>query len=401
LITGEGAEAAERASRRKDRRRRAARPLHPIAWWVWAIGLAVAVTRTTNPLLLVLVLAVLAFVVTARRTEAPWARAFKYYLGLALVVIALRVLFRSVFGGGIGPTDQVLVRLPELPLPGWLSGVQLGGPVSLEGTVAAAVDGLRLGCLLCCVGAANALANPKRALRVLPGALYELGVAVVVSISVAPQLVESVQRVRRARRLRAGRTSGFRALRSVAIPVLEDALERSIRLAAAMDGRGYGRVGRATPASRRATAVLLVLGLGLLCAGAYGLLDATAPRLLGLPALLAGAAASCAGLAVGSRRVTRTTYRPDPWRWPEWAVCGCGLVPAVTLIWLSGVDAAALNPPFAPLAWPPLPALGAAAVMVAALAGVAAPPPLRPPAPRPPARRTPAAAAPSRDRVPA
>ena len=74
--------------------------------------------------------------------------------------------------------------------------------------LAAAVDGLRLGTLMCCIGAANALANPQRALRVLPGALYELGVIVVVAISVAPQLVESIQRVRRARRLRAGREQG-------------------------------------------------------------------------------------------------------------------------------------------------------------------------------------------------
>ena len=99
---------------------------------------------------------------------------------------------------------HVLFDLPHLPLPSWVSGVQLGGPVTLEGTMSALYDGLRLGCLLCCLGAANALANPKRALRALPGALYELGVAVVVSLSVAPQLVESVQRVRRARKLRGG-----------------------------------------------------------------------------------------------------------------------------------------------------------------------------------------------------
>ena len=250
-----------RARGRQHVQRRLPRALHPMAWWIWAIGLAVAASRTTNPLILLLILAVLAFVVAARRTEAPWARAFKYYVGLAGVVIAIRVVFRAVFGGGITPDDHILVRLPQVPLPGWFAGVQLGGPVSVEAILSAAVDGLRLGCLLCCIGAANALANPKRALRVLPGALYELGVAVVVSISVAPQLVESVQRVRRARRLRAGRTSGLRAVRSVAIPVLEDALDRSLRLAAAMESRGYGRVGRASPASRRATVVLLVAGL--------------------------------------------------------------------------------------------------------------------------------------------
>ena len=51
----------------------------------------------------------------------------------------------------------------------------------------------------------DTLANPKRALRVLPGALYELGVAVTVALSVAPQLVDSTQRVRRARRVQPDR----------------------------------------------------------------------------------------------------------------------------------------------------------------------------------------------------
>jgi energy-coupling factor transport system permease protein len=223
-----------------------------VAWWIWALGLAAAVSRTTNPIVLVLVLGVLGFVVAHRRDDAPWARAFKYYLFLALTVVAIRVVFRSVFGGDVdGQGMTVLFTLPRLPLPSWAAGVQLGGPVTLEGTIGALYDGLRLGTLLCCLGAANALANPKRALRVLPGALYELGVAVVVSLSVAPQLVESVQRVRRARKLRGGATSGFHALRGIAIPVLEDALERSLRLAAAMDSRGYGRIAAVSPRARR------------------------------------------------------------------------------------------------------------------------------------------------------
>ena len=44
-------------------------------------------------------------------------------------------------------------------------------------------------------------------------------------------------------------------------------------LAAAMDSRGYGRTGRSTAASRRATAGLMVAGMLGLCVGAYGLLD--------------------------------------------------------------------------------------------------------------------------------
>ncbi|MFJ2770600.1 energy-coupling factor transporter transmembrane component T [Streptomyces sp. NPDC087300] len=356
--------------------RRLPRTLHPLAWWVWALALATAVSRTNNPLLLLLVLAVLGYVISVRRTEAPWARGFKYYLYLALTVVAIRVVFRAVFATGITPHDHFLFALPHIPTPDWYAGIQLGGPVSLEAVLSAAVDGLRLACMLCCVGAANTLANPKRALRVLPGALHELGVAVTVSISVAPQLVQSVQRVHRARRLRAGRTKGMRALRGIVVPVLEDALERSLRLAAAMDSRGYGRAGTATRRSRRLTGALMLLGMCGLCAGAYGLLDATAPRLLGFPALGAGAVLCVAGLRLGGRRVARTTYRPDPWRFEEWAVAGCGVLSAVLLFTNVGFDAAELNPSIYPLSWPTLPMVPAAAILLAGAAGFLAPPPL-------------------------
>ncbi|MEV5918536.1 energy-coupling factor transporter transmembrane component T [Streptomyces griseoincarnatus] len=355
--------------------RRLPRILHPMAWWVWALALATAVSRTNNPLLLFLVLAVLGYVVTARRTEAPWARGFKYYLYLALTVVAIRVVFRAVFATGITPHDHFLFSLPHIPTPDWYAGIRIGGPVSLEALLSAATDGLRLACMLCCIGAANTLANPKRALRVLPGALYELGVAVTVAISVAPQLVLSVQRVVRARKLRAGNTKGMRALRGIVIPVLEDALERSLRLAAAMDSRGYGRSGRATRRSRRITGALMLLGMCGLCAGAYGLLDATAPAFLGLPAMGLGALLCVAGLRLGGRRITRTTYRPDPWRLPEWAVAGSGVLSAVLLFTNLGYDPAQLNPTYYPLTWPDLPLVPTAAILLAGTAGFLAPSP--------------------------
>ena len=357
--------------------RRVPRALHPVAWWVWALGLVIAVNRTTNPLLLILTLSVLGFVVASRRTDAPWARAFKYYLMLALFIIAVRIVFQSMFESGVEPGDHVLFRLPHIPTPTWYAGVQIGGPVSLEGTLSATVDGLRLGTMICCIGAANALANPKRALRVLPGALYELGMAVVVSISLAPQLIESVQRVARARRLRAGQRRGWRVLRSIVIPVLADSLERSVLLGAAMDSRGYGRTGPAARATRRLTAALMLTGMLGVCTGCYGLLAGSAPRLLGTPAILTGALLCSAGLALGAQRVRRTHYRPDPWRGPEWIVAGCGLLSAVALYLTIGYNAVALNPSFSPLRFPTLPALPAGAILIAAAAGFAAPPPPR------------------------
>jgi energy-coupling factor transport system permease protein len=346
-----------------------------VAWWIWALALAVAASRTTNPLLLLLIFAVLGLVVALRRTDAPWARGYRFYLTMALTVIVIRVVFRIVFESGITPGDQILFRLPRIPTPSWYAGVQIGGPVSLEAVLSAALDGARLACLLCCIGAANTLANPKRALRVLPGALYELGVAVTVALSVAPQLLESTQRVRRGQRLRGTERRGLRAVRATAIPVLHDALERSLRLAAAMDSRGYGRTGSATRASRRLTAALLLAGLCGLCLGTYGLLDSDMPAGLAIGGFAAGTAACVAGLFLGGRRVARSHYRPDPWGWPEWVVSACGLAGAAGLCVTVGYNPAAVNPSLYPLQWPPLPLVPAVAILAAGLAAMVAPPP--------------------------
>jgi energy-coupling factor transport system permease protein len=351
------------------------RVVHPVAWWIWALGLATAASLTTNPLLLALVLGVAGMVVAARRTDAPWARAFRAYLVLGLVVVVIRVAFRVVLGGAQGASDHVLVRLPEMPLPGFMTGVSLGGAVTYESVLFAFYDGLRLATLLCCIGAANALANPKRALRSLPAALYELGVAITVAVTIAPELVESVQRVRRARKLRGATEQGRRAVRGIAMPVLHDTLARSFQLAAAMDSRGYGRTAGVPRRMRRATAALLLGALLGLCVGAYALLDVSTPRVLGIPMLVLAAACAIGGLRLGGRRVRRTRYRPDPWAAAEWWTTGCGVIAALTMLAAAHFDPAALAPSTAPAVWPTLPVLPALGLLLAALPAIVTPRP--------------------------
>lgn len=348
------------------------RALHPVAWWLWAIGLAVAASRTTNPLLLGLIIAVAAFVVSERRSDAPWARGFRGYLVAGLVIVVLRVVYRILFGGDYG--DHVLVTLPEIPLPDWAVGVTLGGVITLESVLAAAYDGLRLATLIICIGAANVLADPRRLLRSVPSALYELGATLVVTVSVAPQLAESVGRVRRARRLRGGSGRGVRALVGILLPVLEDALHRSLALAAAMDARGYGRSAHVPARTRRATGALVVGGLIGICIGAYGVLDPTAAPFLGLPLLLAGTGAAVAGFALGGRRLDRTTYRPDPWTGAETLVAASGIAAAVGMVAAGIADPASLQPSLVPLDWPGLAPIATVGILLAALPAWLAPP---------------------------
>jgi len=357
------------------------RDLHPVAWWLWAIGLAVAASFTTNPLVLLLLVGVAATAVSLRRSDQPWSRSFTLYVWLGVAIVLIRVAFRLVFGGWAG--GPVLLDLPEIPLPDWVAGITLLGPVHAEALLFALYDGLRLATIVICIGAANSLANPKRLLRSVPPALYEVGTALVVAVSVLPQFADSVRRVRAAQSLRAGETRRLGRLRRFLVPVLEDALERSLALAAGMDTRGYGRATGLTRAQRRTTGALMLVGLGGICVGTYAVLDTTAPRYLALPMLAVGVLTAGAGLASAGRRVERTRYRPDTWRWPEVAVAGSGVLVGAAGWWLSHHQMLVAYPALD--AMPPVSAAALLAAALGLLGALCSPLPARPVS-APPAR---------------
>jgi energy-coupling factor transport system permease protein len=348
-----------------------ARDLHPIAWWSWAIGLATAASLTTNPLLLLLIMGAATVVVMARRSGHPFGRSFRLYAMLAALTVVLRVVFRIIFGGQ--EVGHVLLDLPEIPLPDWAAGVRLLGPITSEALLAGLYDGLRLATIILCVGAANSLANPKRLLASVPPALYEIGTALVVAVTIFPQLADSARRVRAAQALRGGTTTGVGRLRRFLVPVLEDALERSLALAAGMDTRGYGRSGGATRRERWLTGSLLLLALTGICVGTYAWLDPTAPRVLALPMLGAGVAVAVLGLVSAGRRVQRTRYRPDPWRGAELVTVAVG-VGVAALGWYVGHTQVAVAYPGVDVA-PYLSPLALAVGLLGTLPAVATPVP--------------------------
>lgn len=360
------------------------RDLHPLAWWAWALGLATAASLTTNPLLLLMLMGAATVVVMLRRSGHPYGMSFRLYAMLALLTVVLRVVFRVLFGGQ--EVGHVLLDLPEVPLPAWAAGIRLLGPVTSEALLGGLYDGMRLAAVILLVGAANSLANPKRVLASLPPALYEVGTALVVAVTIFPQLADSVRRVRSAQALRGGAGGRVGRLRRFLVPVLEDALERSLALAAGMDARGYGRSGDATRGQRLLTGTLLLAALTGLCVGIYAWLDSTAPRALALPMLVAGVLTAVLGLWSAGRRVRRTRYRPDRWLAPELATAVTGLAVALLATWLGrtsvpvaypGVESA---PYLTPLALAVgllglLPAVVTPVPASAVAAGHAAPPP--------------------------
>jgi len=354
-------------------RRRRARHLHPGAWWLWGIGLAAAASRTTNPLVLLTIIAVAGFVVAARRTSAPWASAYRAALVVGAFALVIHLAIEALFGPPIPGT--VLIWLPQVQLPPALAGVRVGGAVTAEAMLGASYLGLQFAAILASLGAANALASPTRLLKSVPGAVYELGVAVVVALTVVPESLAQLQQVRRARRLRGREDRGLRGVAASIGPVLHSALERSLGLAAAMDSRGYGRRRVSGRWERRLTGALVIGGMCGVLLGVYALLDASMATWASVTVTVTAVTAALVGFARAGRQVTRTVYRPDPWRLPEWAVAASGLFSGVALIVLAGADPAGLLPATSPLSWPTLPVGAVIAVLVAAVPAWVAPAP--------------------------
>ena len=293
------------------------RALHPGAWWLWGLGLATAASRTNNLLLLALIVAVAGFVVAARRTTAPWSRAFRASLVLGAVVIAVRLVFEVVFGTDPGP--QHARRAPR---------------------AAAAVVGGR--------GRHRRTGHPRGSARGPAGRRPDRGDDRLRRRGQRPRQPEPAAQGGAGRPLRGGGvrrrrldprpagarrtcngcvrpdgyavapTVGSRGLATVALPALEGALHRSLHLAASMDARGYGRQADVPARTRRLTAALVLGGLTGLVISLYGLLDAGSPVCWASRSPSSDSVLAAAGFRLAGRRSIRTRYRPDPWRGPEW-----------------------------------------------------------------------------------
>jgi energy-coupling factor transport system permease protein len=290
--------------------------LNPKTWWLLAVALIIASTASHNAgwLFTVSLVSFATVLISSLRLtgEARTGnlRALRLYAVLAGAVFAIRVLFRVVFNLGFSTSDLVLLDLPRLAINLGIGEVQLLGPLSAQNLSAGAIDGLRLAAIILCVAMANIQANPRQLLKTMPGALFEIASTISVALNLAPQLIESLQRVRRARRLR-GRSAGVTALPSLVIPVLEDTLERSLSLAASLDSRGFGR--QTATQHPRIARVSNLVAVCLIAIGSYSLLTDSKNLSLAWGVLAVAGLCLAVALRLSSTRGKRTVYDKDAW----------------------------------------------------------------------------------------
>jgi energy-coupling factor transport system permease protein len=140
-----------------------------------------------------------------------------------------------------------------------------------------------------------------------------------------------------------------------------------------MDARGYGRTSVASSGARRTTGALMLAALCALCAGSYVVLRPSAPRSLAPSLIVLGLVLAAAGLWSAGRRADRTTYRADPWGWPETGVAASGLAAAAACWWVEEQTPLLAYPAVPGV--PQVAALALVGVLVGLAAAVCAPPP--------------------------
>ncbi len=285
--------------------------MHPAAWWVWAAGVVVARGPVT--------LDPPCSACSGRRPWAwrVWAAAPERrrspgtsLLGLGIVVV--RVVFHVLVGLKARRAGSCSTCRPGSPP--WAPGVELLGPVTAAGLAGAARRRAR-GWPSWCSPSAPRPPRPRR-----PGCCARCRrrcttwpPRLAIAVAVAPSLVRAAGAARRARRLRGLPDRGPRALAESALPVLADALDRAVDLAASMDVRGYARLHR----PRRPSGALPAL-VGALLASAVGTVRPAhrGPGLRRPGAGRRGRSWGAGGALLAGRGARRTRYRPDPWRGP-------------------------------------------------------------------------------------
>lgn len=203
--------------------------------WICATLLAIGVVALDNSSVALAIVGAVALLVYIRRDGSPWQRSFLLSLRIGATILGIRTIVGILIGVPIPGTN--LFTLPILDLPSWMPGIRIGGAVTLERLSFSLHEGVIIATMIALFGAATSLTSPHKLLRVTPSFIYEVGITLVIATSLFPQLATSARRIRTAQKLR-----GIEKieLRSIAIPLLEESLSRSLQLAAAMDARGYG-----------------------------------------------------------------------------------------------------------------------------------------------------------------
>lgn len=218
----------------------------------WSLSALVITLSSGNPVYRALVaVAALNVILALRRPEARVGTLLRAVV-LAGVVATIVTFVVSHSGA------HVLFALPpSVPV--------LGGPFTVETLLFGMLSGLAIAAAVLAVAPLSLVVHSHELVDALPVLLTRTGAVVATAVNVLPALARSATEIREAQQLRGVRVRSLTGVADTAVPVVLTAVEDSMRLAEAMEARGYGSRARthySVARGRPAGAVVAALSLG-------------------------------------------------------------------------------------------------------------------------------------------
>ena len=136
------------------------RSLHPLTMWIWALLLITAVVLTDRAWVALGAIGVATVLVKARSDGSPWGRSYWIALRIGVVILVIRAVVGVLIGVPI--PGRILFTVPIIDLPSWMTGIRLGGAVTLERLSSSLHEGLIIATVIALFGAATSLTSPTR-----------------------------------------------------------------------------------------------------------------------------------------------------------------------------------------------------------------------------------------------
>lgn len=317
------------------------------AWMIWVTAAAVVTMAGRNPLYTLALLMVALVVWQNHRAgmQLPLLR-------LGVIILLFSTLF-NLFWVHLGTT--VLFRLPS----GW---PLIGGIITLEAAVYGLSNGLLLLTLLTFFQTFSGAVSSGDLVRLMPGALRDLGVVMLIALTYVPETRRHFERIQLAQAIRGHRLRGWRDWRPVALPLLIGGLERAMSIAESMVARGYGAT--ADSPQRNVVKVGLLVGITAVLAGWLLILW---QHVWGWALIVGGGIGIMLLFWQMGRRSPRTRYQTRPWQWADSLVAGTAVISLLLLLLPAHIRQTMEYTPFPTLNPPPFHPLAGLGILLLAM----------------------------------
>ena len=307
--------------------------INTFAWVSWLVAILMVISRTRNPLYLVIIFLVV-FTITTYLSRLTGRFKPLFFLRMAAFFIVISAVFNALFAH-YGQT--VLFTIP--------AGIPIaGGPITLEAILYGAINGFVLACIFGAFVAISLALSTRAIVRLVPRAFYPVAVILSIALTYLPNTLRQFQQIREAQAVRGHRMRSLRDWLPLVIPLVVGGLERAFNLAESMTARGFASQRSGLPIARRQFFTL------------FGLLSVLAGWLLRLGGIseiggsllmIVGMIIMAAILWAAGRNTPLTSYRQESWsRMDSLIVVGAVISLCAVLLPLPGLnqDSLAYNP---------------------------------------------------------